>query len=115
MSRVRIADSSSDGTRYGHLLPVLEAELRWGNETRHGFEMAPSDQVWSARLRHPLHLDRLRAEFDFPEHIEVGRRDNGDTYVFDSKAFVSIGASDPGRRLGPPRRRTGLLGKVLGP
>jgi len=109
--RVRIPDASSDGTGHGHLRPVLEAELAWGNSTRNGFVHTPQDGAWSVRLREPLHNDRLLAEFEFPPHIKVGRNDDGGTYVFDEKNWVHLGAPPP-----PPERRPrrGLLARILG-
>lgn len=116
MTRTRIAESSSDGTPYGHLVPVVQAEEAWGNERTGEWEMHPVDQVWRMRLRRPLHLDRLQAEFEFPPHIRLGRQENGDTYVSDPKELISISGRDPSRPLGPPRKpRTGWLAKVFGP
>lgn len=113
--RGRIADRAPDGTPYGHLLPVVEAEREWGNETRDGFR--PQHDTWvSAHFRDALHVERLRAEFDFPPHIRVGRGSDGLTFVSDDEALVSLVgfARSPGRT-GPPRPpRTGLLARVLG-
>lgn len=110
-TRRRIADRSSTGDRYGHLLPVLHAEQSWGNSTRDGFESAAKDGVWSLRLREPLRLDRLQAEFEFPPHIKLGRDGEGRTFLWDEKNYVEISAPPPQ----PPRRpRTGLLAWILG-
>ena len=112
----RIAHQSSDGTRYGHLLPVLEAELAWGNTCRDGFRYEPRQDEWHAHLGSPLHVDRLLAEFEFPPHIRVSRAESGSTFVADERALVSLSAVSRDRPLGPPRRpRTGLLARILGP
>lgn len=114
----RIAASSTDGTAYGHLLPVLEAELAWGNTCRDGFRYVPRSDEWYAQLGKPLHIDRLLAEFSFPPHIRVGRKADGGTYVADDQSLVSVRAvsGDPSQRWGPPRPpRTGLLARILGP
>lgn len=117
-ARRRVADRSPDQRPYGHLVPVLEAELSWGNSCRDGFRHVPRDDTWTAHLAAPLHLDRLLAEFEFPDHIRVGRTAAGDTYVFDDRALVGVSAAsgDRSRPLGPPRpARTGLLARIVGP
>lgn len=114
----RIAPSSTDGTAYGHLVPVLEAELAWGNTCRDGFRYVPRNDEWNAHLGKPLHIDRLLAEFDFPPHIRVVRSPDGSTLVADDQSLVSLTAvsGDRSQRWGPPRQpRTGLLARILGP
>lgn len=114
--RGRIADQSPDGTPYGHLQPVVDAELEWGNQTRDGWEYDRHDTWFTARFRYPLHLERLQAEFDFPEHVKVGRTRDGQTYVSDHEHLVSVsGFPPPGPRPRKPRpARTGLLARLLG-
>jgi hypothetical protein len=56
--RLRIAQHGTAARPYAHLLPILEAELAWGN--RYAYEV---------RLKDPLHLDRLRATFQLPESV----------------------------------------------
>ena len=114
--RGRIADRSPDGTPYGHLRPLLEAELEWGNATRDGFR-SQHDTWWTAHFRDPLHVERLLAEFDLPPHIRVGRGRDGMTFVSDDEGLVSmVGFVHDTGRVGPPRPpRTGLLARVLGP
>lgn len=114
-ARGRIADQSPDGTVYGHLQPVVDAELEWGNETRDGWER-DHDTWFTTRFRHPLHLERLQAEFDFPEHVRIGRTPDGKTYVSDHRNLVSVaGFPPPGPRARTPRpARTGLLARLLG-
>ena len=55
-----IASVSTDGTAYGHLLPVVEAEQRWGNALRQDFR-PQRDGFWYAHMAKPLHVDRLLA------------------------------------------------------
>lgn len=101
---------------WAHLQPVLDAEQDWGNSTRYGFRYVPQNGEWSAVMRRPLNVDGLQAAFDFPAHIQVGRSDNGDTYVVDTEHRVRIDAINPRRRIGPPRaRRTGLKARIFGP
>lgn len=116
--RRRIDACSKDGTAYGHLQPVLEAELSWGNTCRDGFRYVPRNDEWNAHLGKPLHIDRLLAEFEFPPNIRVERKQNGGTLVADDQALVSLSAvsGDRSQRLGPARApRTGLLARILGP
>ena len=113
--RGRIADESTDGTVHGHLQPVVDAEREWGNVSRRGWEH-DHDTWFTARFLHPLHLERLQAEFDFPEHVRIGRTRDGETYVSDHRNLVSVsGSRPPGPRPRKPRpARTGLLARLLG-
>lgn len=116
MSKRPILAGSPDDTAYGHLLPVLEAELSWGNRCRGGFTWTAQDGGWFADLDRPLHVDRLREVFEFPEHIVVSQDARGRTSVLDRRRWVGLSAAPASGRLGPARpARRGLLRRILGP
>lgn len=107
-ARAVALDGYPRDTPYSHLLPVLEAELEWGNDAMGGFCPLP-DGWWAATFMRPLHIDRLQAAFDFPDHIKVGRDDDGRTFVVDGHNLVSLGAAAPRRSRGGPS----LLSRML--
>ena len=110
-ARTAVVDGSGESARpYSHLLPVLEAEIRWGNRVLDdGFRALP-DGWFAATLMRPLHVDRLRDVFEFPAHIRVGRHDDGTTFVIDGENRVRLVA--PGAE-GAPARRPSLLARIL--
>jgi hypothetical protein len=71
--RLRIAQHGTAARPYAHLLPILEAELAWGNRYAYGyngFKMRDYHfRDYEVRLKDPLHLDRLRATFQLPESV----------------------------------------------
>lgn len=112
MTGPRTVAPGGTGTRpYAHLLPVVAAEVAWGNADLEGFTEGP-DGWWAATLRRPLHLDALRAAFDFPSHIELGASPDGTTFVVDGDNRVRVVAA--GAVHGPRTARPGLLARVLG-
>lgn len=109
-ARARLLAGYGESARpYSHLLPVLEAELSWGNSTPDGFRELP-DGWWAALLRQPLHVDRLAAAFDFDSHIRLGRDDDGATWVVDGDSRVRLVAAAPRRPDGGARS---LLSRIL--
>lgn len=111
MTPARALPGQGEGARpYSHLLPVLDAELEWGNASLGPFSADP-DGWWAVTLSRPLHVDRLREAFDFPGHVQLGRNGDGTTYVVDADNRVRIVA--PGGH-GPRRPRRGVLSRALG-
>lgn len=97
---------------YSHLLPVVQAEREWGNSSVGEFAESP-DGWWYLVLRAPMHLDRLAVAFDFPDHVRLGRSDDGATWVVDAENRVRIASAGTRR---PPWFSTGrgLLARVTG-
>ena len=95
-----LAGGGTGARPYAHLLPLVEAEVSWGNSDVEGFCQHP-DGWWSASLRRPLHLDRLREVFALPAHVELGSRPDGSTWVVDGENRVKIVAAGDAR--GPRR------------
>ena len=54
---------------YAHFFPIIEAERSWGNDIFREFSYEPREGEWAASMRRPLHLDKLREEFEFPDNI----------------------------------------------
>jgi hypothetical protein len=106
---VELAGYGESARPYSHLAPVLDAELEWGNRAPGGFCELP-DGWWAATFMQPLHLDRLRAAFDFPDHIRVGRNNEGTTFVIDGHNRVSL--VSPGPRASRGERRS-VLSHIL--
>lgn len=107
-------ESRGRGDRpYSHLLPVLEAEIEWGNPPRDEFRHG-RDGWWYVATTGVLHVDRLLDVFTFPEHVRVGRDEDGDTFVVDHESSVRIDGLVPNRSRGPISPRPGLLSRVLG-
>lgn len=57
---------------YAHFLPIVEAEKSWGNRILSDFVYSPREGDWSAGMARPLHIEKLRDEFEFPETIDLG-------------------------------------------
>lgn len=106
---VGLAGYGESARPYSHLVPVLDAELGWGNRAPGGFCELP-DGWWAASFMQPLHLDRLRAAFDFPDHIRVGRNDDGTTFVIDGDNRVRLVSPGPRASRGG---RPSLLSRML--
>jgi hypothetical protein len=54
-----------------YLQPVVDAELAWGNVANGGFTPHGRGDGASLTFRKPLHMDRLRATFLFPDIVEL--------------------------------------------
>ena len=106
-----VANGGTGEQPYAHLLALVEAEVSWGNSDVEGFREHP-DGWWSASLRRPLHLDRLRTVFDLPAHVELGTGPDGSTWVVDGQNRVKVVAA--GDEHGPRQRRPGRLARMLG-
>jgi hypothetical protein len=68
-SKQRIQSIGNAECPYAHFLPIIEAEKSWGNSVVGDFYYRPREGEWAAVMARPLHLDRLREKFDFPDNI----------------------------------------------
>jgi hypothetical protein len=66
---VQVASSGTPGNRHAHLDPLVEAEVRWGNEVAEDWHAAGPHPTWTLRLARPFHVDRVRADFRFPSDV----------------------------------------------
>ncbi|MFI1092152.1 hypothetical protein [Streptomyces sp. NPDC020917] len=70
---VRIARSGTPGNPHAHLDPLVEAEIRWGNEVAEDWHITdPHFGYWGLTLARPFHVDELRAHFTFPPSFTLG-------------------------------------------
>lgn len=67
----RIQSVGNADCPYAHFLPIIEAEKSWGNAMLGDFHYEPREDHWFASMTRPLHLDRLREKFEFPENIKL--------------------------------------------
>lgn len=94
---------------WSHLEPVVAAELSWGNTVLRPFRYE-SHGTYDLDVGAPLHLDRLRERFAFPDHIALGENDSGQTWVVDGENRVKI--VGPSAVLGPYGTGPGLLARL---
>ena len=69
-ARIPITSSLSRDNRHAHVDPLVDAEVRWGNE------IAEDWHITDSRLSHcgltlarPFHVDEVRAHFSFPSDV----------------------------------------------
>ncbi len=69
-SRVTVATAGTPDNPHAHLDPVVEAEVRWGNEIAEDWHVTdPHFGYWGLVLARPFHLDALREHFRFPPSV----------------------------------------------
>ena len=67
-----IATAGTPEHPYAHLVPVVEAELGWGNRVQSAWDR--SDKLLDDRsltLAYPFHVEELRRTFRFPANIHL--------------------------------------------
>jgi hypothetical protein len=69
--RVPLSPQADDPEDWTYLQAVVEAERAWGNTADHGFRLIGRDRGWLLLFDEPLHIDRLRDTFQFPEFVEL--------------------------------------------
>lgn len=67
----RIQSIGNADCPYAHFLPIIEAEKSWGNRLSGDFSYDRQYGEWVAWMAHPLHLEKLREKFEFPDNIKL--------------------------------------------
>lgn len=100
-----VAAAGTDQEPHAHLVPVVEAELSWGNRVLSGW--GRSDKLLDDRsltLAYPFHVEDLRRTFRFPANIHLYailprpgyRHDKPRMLMTDVDRYVTIHAPLPG-------------------
>lgn len=120
--RIPLTRQPDDEHAWTYLQPVADAERSWGNPPVGEFALDHHTMWWTLDFTQPLHIDRLRDTFAFPDGVEL--IDEGPrTSVVDGDQTVSLdGARRPGfRRAATPSgyekddsRSSRLVRRLLG-
>jgi len=69
-ARIPITSSLSRDNRHVHVDPLVDAEVRWGNEIAEDWHITDSRlSHWGLTLARPFHVDEVRARFSFPSDV----------------------------------------------
>jgi hypothetical protein len=70
--RIPLSPQPGDEHEWTFLLPVVKAERSWGNRTfTPEFQPAGRGEGWYLMFREPLHINRLRDRFLFPDFVRL--------------------------------------------
>jgi hypothetical protein len=99
-----IAPHGDSDRPYGHLEPIVEAELSWGNRIEYNWRR--TDKLLDDRtltLQLPFHIDLLRQTFRFPRNIVLSamlprpgyRPNRGRLLIDDMDQYATIDSPHP--------------------
>ena len=70
--RISLSPQQGDEHEWSYLQPVVDAERSWGNRsTTADFAPVGRGEGWLLMFKQPLHIDRLREKFLFPDFVDV--------------------------------------------